>query len=109
MTISKIAAAALLLILWSPVIALAQGNVQETAAIESAALGSLSQPDRDLVRNILGLFSTGQIDAKTAVAQIDANLSDSEVKSVLAVAKKTTSDADDAGQFLVDLAQRSTK
>ncbi|HET9393554.1 MAG TPA: hypothetical protein VFO29_08580 [Candidatus Rubrimentiphilum sp.] len=109
MTTLKIAVAALLLALSSPVLVFAEGNVQSTTAIQSAALGSLTQPDRALVRNILGLLSTGQIDTITAVAQIDAVLSDSEVKSVLAVAKKTASDAEDAGQFLVDLAQRSAK
>jgi hypothetical protein len=103
MKVLKITLAGVLLALASPVVALAQSAPQNSAAIESAALGSLSDTDRAQVRNILALLSTGQMEASTAVVQIDAVLSDSEVKSVLAEAKKANSDVEDAGQFIVDL------
>jgi hypothetical protein len=103
MKFSKLALAGAFLALASPVLALAQGTPQSSAAIESAALGGLSQTDRAQVQNILGLLSVGQMDATTAAVQIDAVLSDSEIKSVLDEAKKANSDAQDAGRFLVDL------
>jgi hypothetical protein len=109
MYFSKIALACALIALASPVVALAQSAPQNPAAIESAALGSLSQSDRAQVQNILGLLSVGQIDAGTAAIQIDAALSDGEAQSVLAEAKKSNSDANDPGRFLVDLAQPSSK
>lgn len=109
MSISKITVAALLFALSFPVVALAQSDSQNASAIESAALASLPKTDRAQVQNILGLLSTGQIEASTAVIQIDAVLSDDDVKAVLAEAKKANRDADDAGQFLVDLAQPMTK
>lgn len=109
MNISKITLAGVLLALASPVAALAQSAPQNSAAIESAALGSLSYTDRRQVQNILGLLSVGQMDATSAAVQIDAVLSDSEVKSVLAEAKKANSDTEDAGQFLVDLAHPASK
>lgn len=109
MKFSKIALACALLMLVSPVVALAQSVPQNSAAIESAALGTLTQDDRAQVQNLLALLATGQIDAGTAVVQIDALLSDSEVKSVLTQAKMANSDAQDAGQFIVDLAHAPSK
>lgn len=109
MKFSKVALACALLALASPVVALAQGAPQNLAAIESAALGTLSQPDRAQVQNLLSLVSVGQLDATTAAVQIDAVLSDSEIKSVLDEAKKANSDAQDAGKFLVDLTHPPSK
>jgi hypothetical protein len=108
MYFSKIFLAGAFLALVSPVAALANAP-QTPAAIESAALNTLSQSDRAQVQNVLGLLSVGQVDAETAVSQIDAVLSDSEAKSVLAYAKQANSDTQDAGQFLVDLARPSSK
>jgi hypothetical protein len=109
MRFANIVLAGALLALASPLVALAQAVPQDSATVESAALGSLSQNDRAQVQNILALLSTGQIDATTAAVQIDAALSDAEVNSVLAEAKRSNSDAQDAGTFLVDLAQRPSK
>lgn len=109
MNISKITLAGVLLALASPVGALAQTVPQNSAAIESAALGSLSPTDRAQVQNILALLATGQMGASTAAVQIDAALSDSEVKSVLAEAKKANNDTADAGQFIVELASPTNK
>lgn len=109
MNISKIAVTALVLALASPLVALAESPPQNASAVESAALGRLSQSDRAQVQNVLGLLSVGQLGASTAVLQIDAVLSDSEAKSVLAEAKKVNLDAEDAGQFLVDLAHPANK
>jgi hypothetical protein len=55
------------------------------------------------------LLSTNEISAGAAASQIDAVLSDDEVKSVLAQAKKANIDAQDAGEFLVDLAHPPSK
>ena len=107
MYFSKILLAGAFLALASPVAVLA--NTSQSPATESAALNRLSQSDRAQVQNVLGLLSVGQVDAGTAVAQIDAVLSDNEVKSVLAYAKEANIDAQDAGQFLVDLARPSSK
>lgn len=107
MNFSKTAFTGAVLAFAFPVVALAQGMPQNSAAIESATLGSLSQSDRAQVQGILGLLSTGQIDAGTAAVQIDAVLSDDEVNSVLSEARKANSKALDAGQFIVDLAQPS--
>lgn len=109
MNISKITLAGVLLALASPVAALAQSTPQNSAATESAILGSLSDTDRAQVQNILALLSTGQMEPSTAAVQIDAALSDSEMKSVLAEAKKANSDAEDAGQFLVELVHPAGK
>ena len=109
MNLSKIALAGALLALASPLTVLAQSTSQNTAAVQSAALATLSQDDRSQVQNILSLLSTGQISAVTAASQIDGVLSDGEAKSVLAVAKKANIDATDAGQFIVDLAHPPTK
>lgn len=104
MSISKVGVIAVIFALASPVVALAQSSPENSSAIESTALGALSYGDRAQVQNVLGLLSVGQIEASTAVLQIDAVLSEREVKSVLAEAKKANIDAEDAGQFLVDLA-----
>ena len=109
MSISKIAVTGVIFALASPVVGLAQSLPQNSSAIESAALGSLSQSDRAQVQNVLGLLSVGQLEPSTAVLQIDAVLSDSEVKSVLDEAKKANIEAEDAGQFLVNLAHPATK
>ena len=109
MDITKLTLAGALFALVSPVGALAQSAPQNPSAIQSAALGTLSQSDRAQVQNILGLLSSSQMEPSTAVIQIDAVLSDSEVKSVIALAKKANSDAEDAGQFLVDLAHPTAK
>jgi hypothetical protein len=109
MYFSKIALAGALLALASPVVALAQDAPQNSAAIQSAALGSLSPSDRAQVRSVLALLSTNEISAGAAASQIDAVLSDDEVKSVLAQAKKANIDAQDAGEFLVDLAHPPSK
>ena len=109
MSISKLGVIAVILALASPVVALAQSSPQNSSAIESSALGTLSYTDRAQVLNVLGLLSVGQMEASTAVLQIDAVLSDGEVKSVLAEAKKANIDAEDAGQFLVDLAHSPNK
>jgi hypothetical protein len=109
MYFSKIALAGAFLALASPVAALAQSAPQNTAAIESAALGTLSQSDRAQVQNILSLLSTSQIDAVTAASQIDAVITDGEAKAVLAEAKKANISAEDAGDFLVDLAHPPSK
>ncbi len=109
MNISKIALAGVLLSLASPLAAEAQSASQNSSQIENAALANLSYNDRMQVQNVLGLLSVGQIDANTAVLQIDAVLSDSEAQSVLSEAKKANSDANDAGQFLVDLAHPTSK
>ena len=109
MSISKLGVIAVISVLASPVVALAQSSPQNSSAIESAALGTLSYSDRAQVQNVLGLLSVGQMETSTAVLQIDAVLSDSEVKSVLAEAKKANIDEEDAGQFLVDLARPANK
>lgn len=109
MKFSKVALAGALVALASPVVALAQTAPQNPTAIENAALGSLQSYDRAQVQNVLGLLSSKRIDAATAASQIDAVLSDDEVKSLLAQAKKANVEADDAGQFLVDLAQAPSK
>jgi hypothetical protein len=109
MNFSKIALAGAFLALASPVAALAQTAPQNSAALESAALSSLSPDDRAQVQNVLSLLSNKQIDAAGAAAQIDAALSDDEAKSLLAQAKKANIDAADAGQFIVDLAQPPSK
>ena len=109
MNITKLTFAGALLALATPVAALAQMAPQNPAAIQSAALGTLSQDDRAQVQNILALLSTGQMEASTAVIQIDSVLSESEMKSVIAQAKKANSHAEDAGQFLVDLAHPTGK
>ena len=109
MYFSKIALAGALLALASPVAALAQSAPQNPAAIQNAALETLSQTDRGQVRNILGLLSTGQIDATTAASQIDAVLTDSEIASVLVIAKNANNGLQDAGDFLVSLAQPPSK
>lgn len=108
MYVSKIALAGALIALASPVAALASAP-QNSAAVQSAALATLNQTDRAQVQNVLGLLSTGQIDAVTAASQIDAVLSDGEVSSILAEAKKANVDAQDAGQFLVELAKPPSK
>ena len=105
MNIAKVALAASLFALGTPLAAQAQSVPANYAAIQSAALGTLSPDSRFQVRNILGFFTSGQLDANTAAAQIDAVLSESEAKSVLEQAKKANITAEDPGQFLVGLAR----
>jgi hypothetical protein len=109
MTFSKVALAGALFALATPVVALAQNVPQNAPALENAALSSLTPYDRSQVQNLLALLSSKQIDAGTAAVQIDGVLSEDEVKSLVAQAKKANVDTDDAGTFIVDLAQASSK